>query len=422
MKKYYVDKEYSLEAVPQDKRKSFLPMLVVMLGFSFFSVSMLAGGSLRGNLTIKNFLDAVFYGNLLLCIYTGLLAYMAGDTGLSTHLLAKYSFGKKGSQLVSFLISITQIGWFGMGIALFSIPASYFIGIDTWILVLISGVLITITAYFGMKLLIILSVIAVPTIGILGGFSTVKAIEDIGGLINLLYIKPSGIITISTALSIVIGSFISAGIFTPDFARFAKNKKVAVRSTVTAFFIGNSIMFLFGALGVMTVGSADISVVMFAQGLIIPGIIVLALNIWTTNGNALYGISLGFTNITKAPKRKMVIVNGLIGTFISIFVYRNLVNWLNLLSTLIPPIGAVMLADYFIINKRKYVDFKDAKFEYINVNAILAWLAGTIGAYIIPGIIHLNSVGVAVITYVILTKLNKNKDIESVEMAKKIAA
>lgn len=422
MKKYYVDKEYSLEAVPQDKRKSFLPMLVVMLGFSFFSVSMLAGGSLRGNLTIKNFLEAVFYGNLLLCIYTGLLAYMAGDTGLSTHLLAKYSFGEKGSQLVSFLISITQIGWFGMGIALFSIPASYFIGIDTWILVLISGVLITITAYFGMKLLIILSVIAVPTIGILGGFSTVKAIEDIGGLVNLLYIKPSGIITISSALSIVIGSFISAGIFTPDFARFAKNKKVAVRSTVTAFFIGNSIMFLFGALGVMTVGTADISVVMFAQGLIIPGIIVLALNIWTTNGNSLYGISLGFANITKAPKKKMVIVNGLIGTLISIFVYRNLVNWLSLLSTFIPAIGAVMLADYFIINQRKYVDFKDAKFEYINVNAILAWLAGTIGAYIIPGIVHLNSVGVAVITYVILTKLNKNKDIETVEMAKEIAA
>ena len=135
---------------------------------------------------------------------------------------------------------------------------------------MISCVLITITAYFGMKLLIILSVIAVPTIGILGGFSTVKAIEDIGGLINLLYIKPSGIITISTALSIVIGSFISAGIFTPDFARFAKNKKVAVRSTVTAFFIGNSIMFLFGALGVMTVGSADkaVLIVIIPEGLI----------------------------------------------------------------------------------------------------------------------------------------------------------
>lgn len=55
-----------------------------------------------------------------------------------------------------------------------------------------------------------------------------KAIEDIGGLVNLLNIKPSGVITISAALSIVIGSFISAGIFTPDFARFAKNKKVAV--------------------------------------------------------------------------------------------------------------------------------------------------------------------------------------------------
>ena len=109
-------------------------------------------------------------------------------------------------------------------------------------------------------------------------------------------------------------------------------------------------------------------------------------------------------------------INGLVGTVISILVYNNLIGWLNLLNTLIPAIGAIMQADYFIINKRKYVDFKEAKFEYINVNAILGWFAGVAGAYIIPGIIPLNSVGVAVITYVILTQLKKKKEIKTVEM------
>lgn len=47
-------------------------------------------------------------------------------------------------------------------------------------------------------------------------------------------------------------------------------------------------MFIFGAAGAAAVGQADISDVMIAQGLLLPAIIVLGLNIWTTNDNALY--------------------------------------------------------------------------------------------------------------------------------------
>lgn len=43
---------------------------------------------------------------------------------------------------------------------------------------------------------------------------------------------------------------------------------------------------------------ADISDVMIAQGLLLPAIVVLGLNIWTTNDNALYASGLGFANIT----------------------------------------------------------------------------------------------------------------------------
>ncbi len=45
-------------------------------------------------------------------------------------------------------------------------------------------------------------------------------------------------------------------------------------------------MFIFGPLALHH-GMADISDVMIAQGLLLPAIIVLGLNIWTTNDNAL---------------------------------------------------------------------------------------------------------------------------------------
>lgn len=38
-----------------------------------------------------------------------------------------------------------------------------------------------------------------------------------------------------TGVTLCVGSFISGGSTTPDFVRFAKNKKIAVTTTVVAF-------------------------------------------------------------------------------------------------------------------------------------------------------------------------------------------
>lgn len=420
-KQQHQDHDYSLEAIPQVAKKGFLSMLVVMLGFAFFSASMLAGGNIGTSLNMGDFIKAVIFGNILLCIYTGLLAYIAGDTGLSTHLLARYSFGEKGSYLLSFLVSVTQVGWFGVGVAMFAIPVSKVTGINLWTLIIVSGLFMTATAYFGMKSLTILSMIAVPAIAILGSVSAGKAITDVGGIAGLLSIEPTGSMTMSAALAAVVGTFISGGTLTPDFTRFSKNRKTAVSTTVIAFLIGNSLMLAFGAIGAMATGQADISEVMFAQGLIIPAIIILGLNIWTTNDNALYGSGLGFANITKQPKSRMVIINGIVGTLLAMILYNNFMAWLNMLNSFIPATGAVLIADYFIINKGKYTDFKTTKFKSVNINAIIAWVAGVIGAYTIPGITPVNSVLTAIITYVVLTKITVKKEVK-LEVEEKIAA
>ena len=43
---------------------------------------------------------------------------------MSLDLLARKAFGVKGSYLPSAMISFTQIGWFGVGIAMFAIPVA----------------------------------------------------------------------------------------------------------------------------------------------------------------------------------------------------------------------------------------------------------------------------------------------------------
>ena len=103
-------------------------------------------------------------------------------------------------------------------------------------------------------------------------------------------------------------------VLTPNFIRFAKNSSIAVWTTVIAFFLGNTLMFCFGAVGGAYTGKDDIFYVMIAQGLAIPALIVLGANIWTTNNNALYTGGLAISNISKVRMKWTTWISGIIGT------------------------------------------------------------------------------------------------------------
>ena len=403
------DKEFSLTAVPQSSRKGFWNILVVMVSLSFFSASMWSGGTLGEGLSLLNFIWIVLAGNLILGLYTGSLAYISAKTGLSTHLLARYAFGKEGSYITSFLLAATQVCWFGVGLAMFAVPVSMATGVNVYILIGVFGTLMTISSIFGLKALAILGFISVPTIAVFGIYSTSDAVASMGGMEALMAYEPSQTMSIALALTICVGSFISAGTLTPDFTRFSKTAKSAVSSAVIAFFIGNSLMFLFGAIGAMAFGIADISEVMMLQGLMIPAIIVLGLNIWTTNDSALYASGLGFANIFKLPKKYIVVFNGILGTIAAMWLYNNFVGFLTLLGSALPSIGAIILTDYFIVRKRQYASIESANFKALNPVAIIAWIAGVLLANFVPGIPPLNAlIGTSVI-YAVVMKLAEMK-------------
>ena len=230
------DVDYTTSPVDAAGRKSNLSMFMVMLGFTFFSASMWVGQQLAAGLDWWGFVWALVLGGLILAAYTGALGWIGAESGLSLDMLARRSFGTKGSWLPSAMISFTQTGWFGVGLAMFAIPvAKELMGLEVtpdsmpwqgYLLVAVAGILMTASAYFGIKSLTIISYIAVPAVAILGTVAMIMAVQrGDTGLIEQ-FAKGTKDLGVIAGAGLVVGSFVSGGTATPNFTRFAKSGKV----------------------------------------------------------------------------------------------------------------------------------------------------------------------------------------------------
>lgn len=369
-----VDIDFAEAAVPQYARRGIVTMFMIMLGFTFFSASMWVGQELADGLDFGGFLVSLIIGGLILSLYTGLLGYVGAETGMSLDLLARKAFGSKGSYLPSAMISFTQIGWFGVGIAMFAIPvANELLGGSTaaeWALVIIAGACMTASAYFGIKSLTLISYIAVPLVAILGTIAMVMAVSRGDGTIIDQFAKSSGTLTVIGGAGLVI-----------------------------AFFIGNSLMFFFGAISSVYVGGNDIFEVMINLGLFYLAILVLGLNIWTTNDNALYSAGLGLANIFGQKKKPMVLISGIVGTALAVWLYWNFCGWLNILNCTLPPVGIILVMSFFM-DREKYRDVEVT--ETVNWYAVAGVILGAVVANVVSwGIASINGMIVAAVCYLI---------------------
>ena len=402
------DVDYADKAVPQEGRKGIVTMFMIMLGFTFFSASMWAGQQMAAGLDFWGFVEALILGGAILGMYTGLLGYVGAKTGLSMDLLARKAFGEKGSYISSAMISFTQIGWFGVGVAMFAIPVSSELlgdsNVAKWVLVIIAGICMTASA-FGIKSLTVISYIAVPLVAILGTAAMVLAVQRGDGTIIDQFTASSGTLSVIGGAGLVIGSFVSGGTATPNFTRFAKDAKSGTISTVVAFFIGNSLMFFFGAIAYIFVGGNDIFEVMIKLGLFYMAVLVLGMNIWTTNDNALYTAGLGLANIFHQKKKPMVLISGIVGTVLSVWLYNNFVGWLNVLNCTLPPIGIILVIAYFM-NKKDYEKTEvDKQVDWFAVAGVV--IGAVVANLVKAGIPSINGMVVAAVIYVIGQKVSK---------------
>ena len=408
-----VDADFTTSAVPAANRRSLTTMFMIMLGFTFFSASMWVGQQLAKGLDLSGFIGALILGGVILGAYTGALGFVGAKTGLSLDLLAQRSFGTKGSYLPSAMVSFTQAGWFGVGLAMFAIPVAKALFGDSetvmYAMVVFAGICMTATAYYGIKSLTVISYIAVPCVAILGSVAMFMAIAQGEGTLVEQFAKSSGDLTIISGAGLVIGSFVSGGSATPNFTRFAKDGKTGFWVTVVAFFIGNSLMFCFGAVSSIFVGgdANDIFDVMLKLGLFWTAVLVLGLNIWTTNDNAIYTTGLGLANITGMSKKHMVLFSGALGTVLAVWLYNNFCPFLGMLNATLPPMGIILILSYFM-HKEQYEQNAKAPVKEVEWGAVIGVIAGAVVANVLPyGIASINGMLVASVCYIIGSKLSK---------------
>ena len=74
-----------------------------------------------------------------------------------------------------------------------------------------------------------------------------------------------------------------------------------------------------------------------------------------------------------------------------------------LLSTTLPPIGAIILADYFLVNRGRYAAFDEAELPVVRWQALAAWVLGVVAAHL-PGVPPLNGLLAAAFAHTILCR------------------
>ena len=404
-----VTEDYPLSAVPFSDRRSIWSLAPLLMGFTLTSTTLFAGGQLGTAFRFwPDLIGLILVGNLSLGIYCALLGYIAYNSGLTTVLMARFSFGNVGSRWVDFILGFTQIGWYAYTTALIAEVLNQLIGLPTswnWLTIVFFNYVFCSTAYFGYQAMAWLSRLAVPAMLILIVLSLSIAVGDVVSF-AALQIEPEQPLTLGAALTVIIATFISGGTNATNWTRFADSSRTAVFGTFAAFFFVNGLMVFSGAFCAIVYGNEDLIAVMAQQGLLALGLVLLLLNVWTTQDNTIYAFAVAGAHMFRINKRTAFVLGGATVALVLALggIYNLLVPFLILLGTFIPPVGGVIIADFWLRHRGQFPSLTEP-LPAFNWAGILAYVLASAIAYFLPGVKPLNGIIAAVILYMVLSRL-----------------
>lgn len=380
--------DFEREPVPQHLRKHWLSMAFVWIAIGIDLSAMFLGAELGAGMNLSSSLTATFIGSLVLGLIGALCAYVGAKTGLSTAMISRFLFGNSGARIVSVILGISSLGWFGVQTGFFATNMQTAL-LDLWginvslgLMSFIGGVLMMSTAIWGYRSIEKLSVMSVPLLVIFIFISLFVAFH-INGTSAIWEPISGSPLPMGTAISLVIGIFMLGTVLSPDIARWARTPKHAIIAAFVGFFVGNSFMTVIAIFLSRVMDSSDLTGIFLTIGLGFPAIIVLTLAQWTTNTNNLYSASLGFSVVfSRIPKYIITIVAGLFATLLAVFgIYDNFLTFLTFITMLISPIGGIYTAEYLLINKAKFTfDGLDKNKNWV-VRSLLVWAVSSFFAY-----------------------------------------
>lgn len=412
-----MDKDYPLQHVPSTERVGLVAISSVLIGFPFFTPTMASGAKLGAAFKFDDLVWIIIAGSVILGLYVATICAIGAKTGLTSVLLSKYTLGKAGAKWADIILGGTQIFWYAITAEYMGNLFAQGLGFDAaWVkifFIVFWGVIMGLTALYGVRAMAIVSYVAIPLMAALMVLVIIMAVREAGSLDAIRSIIPTGEMSITMAITVIVGTFASGGTQAANWARFAKNAKTAFIAGLFGFLLGNGVMIFSGMLGGLVFQTGDLIELMMTMGLTIWALIILTLNIWTTNNATAYAFGMAGAEMFGKNDKKPFIVGGIIIALImAIFGVSSIfIPMLNIFGTFIPPLGGVIIGDFFLVNKGKlpmldYVTFKTWRIAPIISYVIACAVAYFTGLYSI-GVPSLQGIVIAAILVPIVNAILK---------------
>ncbi|MGQ7310448.1 purine-cytosine permease family protein [Microbacterium arabinogalactanolyticum] len=377
--------EFEREPVPESHRKSLFTVSAVWFGFPMILTNAVPGGLVVAMLGFWQGVGAILVANAIMFVYVSLLSWRAGRTGKSFSLQAIETFGTAGYAIASGFLSTVVVGWFAFNTGATGATLSEAFGWNEMLVAAIAGVVFIAVTYLGIRALSVLGTIAAPLfiVAVIVAVVIASQTADFSAVLSYGGEKVNDAMTFGVAVTAIMATFADSGTMTADFTRWARNGKEAVLATVTAFPIASlvaqlsgGVLVAAGAIALPAVNGGNFAPILTGTGNPLLNVFLLlfvVINLGSVCTHCLYNGALGWSHLTRSKMRLLTLILGVIGVIVAVLgAWQFFANWLALLGVLVPPLGAVLIADQIILARRN-AGRPEKRFR---VSALVAWAIG----------------------------------------------
>lgn len=365
------------------EEQTWQSLAFIWIGSMISVPGLLLGGTLIAGMSFwKAILTAlVGYGVIVIgMIFQGI---QSSDLRKPTVQVASQVFGEQGAKkIIAIILAISCLGWFGLqanvaGVAFSQFLALYDIAFPVWVSSLFWGIVMLLSAIFGIKLLSWLNYIAVPFLLVVILYAITVSMTG-GGWTAIVNYQPETHMPFLTGVSVTIGSFALGAIIAGDYSQYVRKRSGVAKASIIGVLPAGILMIAAGAVFGVTSDTADIISVFTQLGFPIIGVIAMLLATWTTNAVNAFSGGIAIVNVFNVPKEKQTIAvaaAGGMGTILAaIGILDYFVPIMNVLSAMIPPVAGVMIASYWIIQKGNPASWYET--PKINWLGVISWFIG----------------------------------------------
>jgi len=401
-----------------DQRRESLPLLTMAFGWGFLITGLLIGGSLGNGLPFEQIVQVTLMGNIVNFIIGALVGYVGYKTACNSGLLYKLVYGSFGAIAPSVFVALLTLCWQGIIVGAFGFAWSQSFDSGLFYAVAIfGGLLFTVTTYFGVKGLELVSIPATFILVAVGLYAAYLNISGAGGWEAFLALSEEASkkesMSMTQGVNLVIGSWIVGAIVMPEYTRFAKKAWVAIAIPFIVMIVAQWFLQLIGAMGGVVSGTYDFTTYMLAQGAVIGGIGVIAMSfaLWTTGDANLYLPAVQTASVFKRPQKVMTVICGILGTILGLGIYAHFVEAIDLLASIAPPLIGPLLVGFYVTERNHFKSLEIDKVEPLNWRAFAAYLIGAGSTLFAPEYIAKSLLGlfVSMLVYLILSVISPRK-------------